>query len=65
MSLPHFDFIITYCLENLQGKPNAFSQRSYMAPRLGDEALSQQTLVILKPSNLQLKALAIFSIGYI
>ena len=62
MSLSRFDFIITYCPGNLQGKLDALSQRSYMAPKPGDEVLSQQTSVIFKPSNLQLKALAISSI---
>ena len=62
MSLSCFDFIITYRSKNLQGKPDALSRRSYMALRLRDEVLSQQTLVILKSSNLQLKEMAIYSI---
>lgn len=59
MSLSYFDFVITYCSENFQEKLDAFSLRSYLAPRIRDIILDKKKSIILKPSNLQLKALTI------
>jgi hypothetical protein len=58
MSLSRFDFVITYRLGNLQGKPNALSRQSYLVPKEGDPVLDQQKSIVLKPANFQLKALA-------
>ena len=35
MSLSRFDFVITYRQGSLQGKPDALSRRSYLAPKVG------------------------------
>jgi hypothetical protein len=56
--LSRFDFVITYRLGNLQGKLDALSRRSSLAPKEGDLILDQQKFIILKPANFQLKALA-------
>jgi hypothetical protein len=61
MSLFRFDFVITYRPCNLQGKPDAHSRRSYLAPKEEDPILDQQKSIFLKPANFQLKALAISS----
>jgi hypothetical protein len=61
MLLFRFDFVITYQLGNLQGKLDALSQRSYLAPKEGDPILDQQKSIVLKPTNFQLKALAMSS----
>jgi hypothetical protein len=39
MSLSQFDFVITYCSSNLQGKLDALSQQSYLVPKEGDSFL--------------------------
>jgi hypothetical protein len=53
--------VITYCLDNLQGKSDTLSLRSYLAPKEGDLILDQQKSIILKLANFQLKALAMSS----
>jgi hypothetical protein len=60
MSLSRFDFVITYRSCNLQGKPDALSQQSYLAQK-GDPILDQQKSIVMKFSNFQLKALAMSS----
>jgi 16S rRNA G1207 methylase RsmC len=61
MSLSQFDFVITYCPSNLQEKSNALLQLSYLAPKEGNIILNQQKSIGLKPTNFQLKDLAMFS----
>jgi hypothetical protein len=61
MSLSQFDFVITYYPSNLQGKPDALLRRSYLTPKEGDPILDQQTSIVLKPANFQLKALEMSS----
>jgi hypothetical protein len=51
MSFSQFDFVITYCLGNLQEKPNALSQQSYLALKEGDPILDQQKSIVLKLST--------------
>jgi hypothetical protein len=61
MLLSWFDFVITYRPGNLQGKHDALSRRSYLAPKEGDPILDQQKSIVLKSANFQLKALAMSS----
>ena len=61
MSFSQFDIMITYYPSNLQGKPDALSHWSYLAPKEGDLILDQQKSIVLKPANFQLKALAMSS----
>jgi hypothetical protein len=61
MSLSQFDFVITYRSGNLQGKLDALLRRSYLAPKEGDPILNQQKAIVLKPTNFQLKTLAMSS----
>ena len=56
MLLSQFNFVIIYCPNNLQGKPNALLQQSYLVPKEGDSILDQQKSIVLKPPNFQLKA---------
>jgi hypothetical protein len=58
MSLSQFDFVITCHPGNLQGKPNSFLRRSYLAPKETDPILDQQRSIVLKLVNFQSKALA-------
>jgi hypothetical protein len=51
--------VITYHLGQQQGKPDALSRCSYLAPKEGDAPYNQQCDTILKPENLQLQALSI------
>ena len=51
--LTHFDFKITYCLGKQEGKADALSRRSYVAPRPGDLAFDNKKQVILGPTRLQ------------
>jgi hypothetical protein len=41
MSLSRFDFVFTYRPDNLQGKPDVLSRRSYLAPKEGHPILNQ------------------------
>jgi hypothetical protein len=59
--MSRFDFVIIYRPSNLQGKLDALSRRSYLAPKEGDPILDQQKSNVLKPTNFQLKALAMSS----
>jgi hypothetical protein len=58
VSLSCFDFVITYRPGNLQRKHDALLRQSYLAPKEVDPILDQQNSIILKPTNFQLKALA-------
>jgi hypothetical protein len=49
--------VITYRSNNLQGKPDALSQLSYLTPKEGDPILDQQKFIVLKPTNFQFKGL--------
>ena len=51
--LTHFDFKITYRPRKHQGKADALSRRSYLAPRPGEPAFDNQKQVILGPARLQ------------
>jgi hypothetical protein len=51
MSLSRFDIVITYHPGNLQEKPNALLQRSYLAPKEEDPILDQQKSIVLKLAN--------------
>jgi hypothetical protein len=53
--------VITNRPGNLLGKPNALSRQSYLALKEGDSILDQQKSIVLKPSNFQLKAIAMSS----
>ena len=48
--LTRFDFKISYRPGKQQGKADALSRRSYLAPRLGDPAFDNKKLVILGPT---------------
>jgi hypothetical protein len=54
MSLSRFDFVITYRPGNQQGKSDALSRCSYLAPKERDETYDQQQTIILKPEHLNL-----------
>ena len=56
-SLSKFDFIITYQPGSQQGKSDALSHRSYLAPKEGDEIYNQQKTIVLRPENLNLHSL--------
>ena len=51
--LTRFDFKITYRSSKQQGKANALSRRSYLAPRLGDSTFDIQKQVIMGLARLQ------------
>ena len=51
--LTHFDFKITYRPGKPQGKADALSRRSYLAPRPGEPTFDNQKQVILGPTRLQ------------
>ena len=53
--LTRFDFIIVYRPGALQGKADALSRRSYMAPRPGEAAFDHQNQVVLGPERLQIR----------
>jgi hypothetical protein len=57
MSLSRFDFVITYRPGNQQGKSDALSRCSYLAPKEGYETYDQQRTIILKPERLNLHSL--------
>ena len=57
ISLSRFDFVITYRPGSQQGKSDALSRRSYLAPKEGDAAYDQQHTALLKPKQLLLRAL--------
>ena len=50
--LTRFDFKITYRPGKQQGKADALSRRSYLAPRLGDPTFDNKKQVILGPTRL-------------
>ena len=51
--LTRFDFKFTYRPGKQQGKADALSQRSYLAPCPGELALDNQKHVLLEPARLQ------------
>ena len=51
--LTRFDFKIVFRPGKQQGKPDALSRRSYLAPRPGDPAFDNQKQILLGPSKLQ------------
>lgn len=51
--LAHFDFVIKYRPGSQQGKADALSRRSYLAPQSGELAFDQQKQVLLGPERLQ------------
>ncbi|MCO5566654.1 hypothetical protein L7F22_020332 [Adiantum nelumboides] len=55
--LSRFDSVISYRPGHQQGKPDALSRRSYLAPKEGDASFDQQESVILKPEQLKLNAI--------
>jgi hypothetical protein len=57
MFLSRFDFVITYRPGNQQGKSDALSRCSYLAPKEGDETYDQQQTIILKSEHLNLHSL--------
>jgi transposase InsO family protein len=59
--LAKFNFVIKYRPGLQQGKPDALSRRSYMAPREGDLAYDQQRHVLLGPDKLQLFASEVYT----
>jgi hypothetical protein len=59
--LSRFDFVITYHPGNLQKKPVALSQQSYLAPKDRDPIFDQQKSIVLRRANFQLNALIMSS----
>ena len=49
--LTRFDFLITYRPGVQQGKADALSRRSYLAPRLGEPTFDNQKQVLLEPET--------------
>jgi hypothetical protein len=56
LTLSSFNFVVTYRPGTKNGKPDALTRRSGDLPKEGDERLTQQHQVILKPKNLRLAA---------
>jgi hypothetical protein len=52
--LTRFDFVITYRPGSQQGKADALSRRSYLAPRPGEPTFDLQKQVLLTPHRLRL-----------
>lgn len=53
--LSRFDYIISYRPgHHQQGKPDALSRRSYLAPKEGNATFAQQKSIILKPKQLKI-----------
>ena len=52
--LTRFDFLITYRPGVQQGKANALSRRSYLAPQPGEPTFDHQKQVVLGPDRLRL-----------
>jgi hypothetical protein len=57
ISLFHFNFIITYCPSSQQGRSDALSRCSYLAPKKRDVAYDQQHSMFLKLEQLFLRIL--------
>jgi hypothetical protein len=55
--LTRFDFLITYRPGVQQGKADALSRRSYLAPQPGELTFDHQKQVVLGPNRLQLLAI--------
>ena len=58
--LTRFDFLITYLPRVKQGKVDALSRRSYLAPRPGEPAFDHQKQVLLGHDRLRLMATHVF-----
>jgi hypothetical protein len=58
--LTRFNFLITYRPGIQQGKADALSRRSYLAPGPGDPAFDHQKQIILGPERLRLLATKVF-----
>jgi hypothetical protein len=56
LSLSRFDFVITYRPGIQQGKSDALSRRSFLAPKEGDAAYDQQNHILLRPEQFCLHA---------
>jgi hypothetical protein len=56
MPLSRFDFMITYCPSNLQGKPDALSQQSYLAPDEGDPILDIKKVYCFETSQYSIES---------
>ena len=54
MSLLRFNFAVTYRPEKQQGLSDALSRRSYLAPKVGEEAFDQQCTTLLKPEKFKI-----------
>jgi hypothetical protein len=54
ISLSRFNFMITYRPGSQQGRSDALSRRSYLAPKEGDAVYDQQHSMLLKPKRLLL-----------
>ncbi|KAH0604570.1 uncharacterized protein H6S33_006947 [Morchella sextelata] len=54
LTLSSSNFVVTYRPGTKNGKPDALTRRSGDLPKEGDERLTQQHQVILKPKNLRL-----------
>ena len=52
--LTRFDFLITYRPGVQQGKANALSRRSYLAPQSGERTFDHKKQVVLGPNRLRL-----------
>ena len=55
---------ITYCLGNQQGKADALSRRSYLAPHPGDPTFDNQKQVILDPAQLHATLIFYTPLGF-
>ena len=58
--LTRFDFIITYRPGRQQGKADALSRRSYLAPHPGEPAFDHQNQVLLGHDHLKLMTAHVF-----
>jgi hypothetical protein len=57
ISLSRFNYMIIYRPGSQQGRSDALSRHSYLAPKEGDAIYDQQHLVLLKPERLLLRTL--------
>ena len=58
--MTRFDFLITYRPGVQQGKADALSRRSYLAPRPGEPTFDNQKQVLLGPDRLRLMTTHVF-----
>jgi hypothetical protein len=58
--LTRFDFLITYRPGVQQGKADALSRRSYLAPRPGEPAFDHQNQILLGPDRLRVMTTQVF-----